>query len=300
MEKLSKVLIFAEKESQFGLLCSAAKSIAEHTAAFAVASAPACPVDKAFVVADQGIVFDDYFETFAAVTAEYAPDAIIVSSEKRMCSIAARIAAVCKTAVIADVNAMEVAEGKLYCSHLVYGGAAVRCESSAADTTVVVLAPGSFEDLKGEAAEKESVDFAAPAHPAKFVERREKQGETVNLSAAKRAVGIGRGLAKQEDLEMVYAFAAKLGAEVGCSRPIAQGENWMAISRYIGVSGVMLKPDIYVALGISGQVQHTVGVRDAKIIIAVNKDKNAPIFKQCDYGIVVDMYKVVPALTGLL
>ena len=109
MEKLSKVLIFAEKESQFGLLCSAAKSIAEHTAAFAVASAPACPVDKAFVVADQGIVFDDYFETFAAVTAEYAPDAIIVSSEKRMRSIAARIAAVCKTAVIADVNAMEVA-----------------------------------------------------------------------------------------------------------------------------------------------------------------------------------------------
>ena len=280
MEKLSKVLIFAEKESQFGLLCSAAKSIAEHTAAFAVASAPACPVDKAFVVADQGIVFDDYFETFAAVTAEYAPDAIIVSSEKRMRSIAARIAAVCKTAVIADVNAMDVAEGKLYCSHLVYGGAAVRCESSAADTTVVVLAPGSFEDLKGEAAEKESVDFAAPAHPAKFVERREKQGETVNLSAAKRAVGIGRGLAKQEDLEMVYAFAAKLGAEVGCSRPIAQGENWMAISRYI--------------------VQHTVGVRDAKIIIAVNKDKNAPIFKQCDYGIVGDIYKVVPALTELL
>ena len=126
MEKLSKVLIFAEKESQFGLLCSAAKSIAEHTAAFAVASAPACPVDKAFVVADQGIVFDNYFETFAAVTAEYAPDAIIVSSEKRMRSIAARIAAVCKTAVIADVNAMEVAEGKLYCSHLVYGGGGCR------------------------------------------------------------------------------------------------------------------------------------------------------------------------------
>lgn len=300
MEKLSKVLIFAEKENQFGLLCAAAKSIAGQTASFSVASAPDCPVDMAFVVADQGIVFDDYFETFASVAAEYAPDAIIVSSEKRMRSIAARIAAVCKTAVIADVNAMEIAEGKLRCSHLVYGGAAVRCESSAANTTVVVLAPGSFEELHGEAAEKVSVDFAAPVHPAKFVERREKQGETVNLSAAKRAVGIGRGLAKQEDLEMVYALAAKLGAEVGCSRPIAQGENWMAISRYIGVSGVMLKPDIYVALGISGQVQHTVGVRDAKIIIAVNKDKNAPIFKQCDYGIVGDIYKVVPALTELL
>ena len=92
MEKLSKVLIFAEKENQFGLLCAAAKSIAGQTASFSVASAPDCPVDKAFVVADQGIVFDDYFETFASVAAEYAPDAIIVSSEKRMRSIAARFA----------------------------------------------------------------------------------------------------------------------------------------------------------------------------------------------------------------
>ena len=300
MEKLGKVLIFAEKDKQFGLLCSAAKSIAEETASFSVGAAPECPADKTFVVADQGIVFDDYFETFAAVAAEYAPDAILVSSEKRMRSIAGRIAAVCKTAVIPDVNSMTIEDGKLYCSHLVYGGAAVRCEGSRSDTTVAVLAPGSYEEISGAAAEKIDVGFVSPAHPAKFVERREKQGETVNLSAAKRAVGIGRGLARKEDLEMVYALAAKLGAEVGCSRPIAQGENWMEISRYIGVSGVMLKPDIYVALGISGQVQHTVGVRDAKIIIAVNKDKNAPIFKQCDYGIVGDIYKVVPALTELL
>lgn len=300
MEKLSKILIFAEKEDQFGLLCSAAKSVGAECASFSVGTAPACPVDKAFVTAPQDIVFDDYFDTFAAVAAEYRPEAIFVSSEKRMRSLAARIAAVCAAAVISDVNAMELDGGRLICSHLVYGGAAVRRESSTGGTTVAVIAAGSFEPVSGEAAQTVEVRFTAPAHPAKFIERREKQGETVNLSAAKRAVGIGRGLAKKEDLEMVYALAEKLGAEVGCSRPIAQGENWMAISRYIGVSGVILKPDIYLALGISGQVQHTVGVRDAKVIIAVNKDKNAPIFKQCDYGIVGDIYKVIPALTELL
>lgn len=300
MEKFKKVLIFAEKMNQFGSLCSAAKSIAEETASFSVAEAPNCPVDKAYVVdAQESTVFDDYFDTFAAVVAEYAPQAILFSSEKRMRALAARTAAVCKVPVVSDVSAMGVAGGRLVCDHLVYGGAAVRREYSF-NAAVVVMAPGAFDSAEGEAVSIVKVPFSAPAHPARFLEKREKQGETVNLSAVKRAVGIGRGLAKKEDLAMVYALAEKLGAEVGCSRPIAQGENWMDISRYIGVSGVILKPDIYLALGISGQVQHTVGVRDAKLIIAVNKDKNAPIFKQCDYGIVGDIYKVVPALTELL
>lgn len=151
MEKLSKVLIFAEKESQFGLLCSAAKSIAEHTAAFAVASAPACPVDKAFVVADQGIVFDDYFETFAAVTAEYAPDAIIVSSEKRMRSIAARIAAVCKTAVIADNGDIKTAVNKVIgAEHFdkEYVDYVNALKYSWGGTTVKLAVDGHLTDLK--------------------------------------------------------------------------------------------------------------------------------------------------------
>lgn len=91
-----------------------------------------------------------------------------------------------------------------------------------------------------------------------------------------------------------------MGAELACSRPIAEGEHWMERERYIGVSGVMVKADVYLAAGISGQIQHMVGARDSRVIIAVNKDKNAPIFRFADYGIVGDLYKVLPALTKAL
>lgn len=104
-------------------------------------------------------------------------------------------------------------------------------------------------------------------------ERRAKSLSSVDLSKAKRVVGVGRGTVAESDLQMVRNLAAVLGAEVGCSRPIAEGENWMERERYIGVSGVLLKSDLYLTLGISGQIQHMVGGNGAKIIVAINKDK---------------------------
>lgn len=93
---------------------------------------------------------------------------------------------------------------------------------------------------------------------------------------------------------------AVLGAEVGCSRPIAEGENWMERERYIGVSGVLLKSDLYLTLGISGQIQHMVGGNGAKIIVAINKDKKRAHFQLCRLWLVGDIYKVVPALIDQL
>ena len=122
----------------------------------------------------------------------------------------------------------------------------------------------------------------------------------MDLSKAKRVVGVGRGLAAQDDLKMVHELAAVLNAEVGCSRPIAEGENWMERERYIGVSGVLLKSDLYLTLGISGQIQHMVGANASQTIFAINKDKNAPIFQYADYGIVGDAVKILPALTAAL
>ena len=95
------------------------------------------------------------------------------------------------------------------------------------------------------------------------------------------------------------ALGAKLGAEIGCTRPIAEEEHWLARNRYIGVSGISVRPNLYMALGISGQVQHMVGVSDARLIVAVNKDAKAPIFQNCDIGLVADMNKVLPQLTEL-
>ena len=124
--------------------------------------------------------------------------------------------------------------------------------------------------------------------------------EEVDLGAAARVVGIGRGLKAQGDLAMIEALAVASKAEVGCSRPVAEGLNWLGKDRYIGVSGQHIAPELYFAIGISGQLQHMVGVRGAKTIVAINSDPNALVFKDADYGLVGDLYRLVPALTEAL
>ena len=98
----------------------------------------------------------------------------------------------------------------------------------------------------------------------------------------------------------VEAFAEKIGAEIGCTRPVAEEEKLLPRERYIGVSGVSVRPRLYIAAGISGQIQHMVGVSDSETIIAINKDKQAPIFKNCDFGVVGDAVEVIAALTARL
>ncbi|EMQ3450968.1 FAD-binding protein, partial [Escherichia coli H23] len=91
-----------------------------------------------------------------------------------------------------------------------------------------------------------------------------------------------------------------IGAELACSRPVAENEKWMEHERYVGISNLMLKPELYLAVGISGQIQHMVGANASQTIFAINKDKNAPIFQYADYGIVGDAVKILPALTAAL
>ncbi len=99
---------------------------------------------------------------------------------------------------------------------------------------------------------------------------------------------------------MAENLAVKLKGELSCTRGIAEDEHWLPIERYIGISGQMVKPDLYLAVGLSGQVQHMVGARESKIIVAVNSDERAPIFEAADYGIVGDLYAVLPLLTAAI
>ena len=133
-----------------------------------------------------------------------------------------------------------------------------------------------------------------------FVERRPKEGTTVNLAAAKNVVGVGRGLGSRENMKLAYGLADAIGGEVGCSRPVAEEEHWLPEDQYIGVSGVKIKPNVYITCGISGQVQHLSGCADAKILVAINKDESAPIFENCDYGMIGDAPTIMAALTERL
>ena len=95
---------------------------------------------------------------------------------------------------------------------------------------------------------------------------------------------------------MINELAQALNAEVACTRPLAEGLDWLPRERYIGISGANIRPDLYLGVGVSGQVQHMIGMRDSRVVVAINKDKEAPIFAQADYGIVGDLYEIVPAL----
>jgi len=134
----------------------------------------------------------------------------------------------------------------------------------------------------------------------KVVETRMSSFDEVDLSAAQRVIGVGRGLKAREDLAMIEELAHALRAEIACSRPVAEGLNWMGKDRYIGSSGARIAPQLYVAIGISGQLQHMVGVTGADTIVAINSDPNSAVFNQTDYGLVGDLYQLVPAITAAL
>ncbi len=124
----------------------------------------------------------------------------------------------------------------------------------------------------------------------------EKAREAVNIEEAEIVVGVGRGFKKKEDLKLAEELAELLGGVVGCTRPIAADYGWLSEDRWIGISGKKIKPKLYLAIGISGAPQHMSAVMDSKVIVAINKDKAAPIFQYADYGVVADLYKFVPIL----
>ena len=134
----------------------------------------------------------------------------------------------------------------------------------------------------------------------KVIETRTSGFDEVDLNEAHRVIGVGRGLKAKEDLALIEALATAISAEVACSRPVAEGLNWMGKDRYIGSSGAHIAPQLYLAIGVSGQLQHMVGVQGAEIIVAINSDPNAAVFSQTDYGLVGDLYQLVPAITAAL
>lgn len=204
-------------------------------------------------------------------------------------------------ALIADVTA--IGPGPVFARQLLGGRLNGTYRSSGAGPCFLSVQAGAFPASTPSAA-RAPVDLFTPTLDANCI--RVRAGEpfpgvlqTVDLSSATRIVSVGRGIQNAEHIALAQQLATALGAELGASRPICDN-GWLPLDRQIGSSGQTVRPRLYFALGISGAIQHLVGMKGSECIVAINKDPGAPIFEVADYGIVGDLFEVIPALISAL
>ncbi len=196
-----------------------------------------------------------------------------------------------------DVTAARVEDGEVVVRREFYGGkVTVELDFPGKPGVLVMMRPGAHHPAAaGGAATVTEVSLAADTPRTEHVGFREVERGDVDITTAEFLLSIGRGVEKQEDVAQFEELADKLGATISSSRPLVDS-GWMPSSRQVGQSGRTVKPKVYLALGISGAVQHLAGIRDAGTIIAVNTDPDAPIFGVAQYGAVADMFEVAEAL----
>jgi len=256
-------------------------------------------------VADDPQLASFALEPYRAVVLEAvekaSPEVILMGATKRGKELAPRVAATLDTGCITECIELDVdEERRLMAERLTYGGSSIATEVSRRRPHVATIPPRAFKKpqpakRRGEVVKLE-VDLPQPR--VAVVERREKARGDLGLEEAPIIVSAGRGFRQKEDLRLLEELADVLGAKVGCTRPIAADNGWL--DEWIGISGRKVSPRLYLACGISGTVQHAAGIRDAQIIVAINKDEAANIFELCDYGVVGDLYKILPALIKAL
>ncbi len=297
------IFVIADQTEALAELCMGAKTLAGHVEAIAfgdadaVNAAAACGADKLLYCAiDDATMPEDYAKAIADYIRTQDSAFVLVANTVRGRCLAGKLGALLDTAVLTSVTEF-VPGDTIECKRMVYGGTAQSTVVFTAAYGIVTVGSGVFGELTGTPATAEVVALPGAAQTSVKRISRDKKRETVtNLAVAKRIVDVGRGLAAEEDLALIRQLAAALEAEVGCSRPVAENNKWMPKACYMGITGVQVKPDLCMSIGVSGQVQHIAGINKSKVIVAINKDKEAPIFKNADFGIVADLYKVVPAL----
>ncbi|MFA5942990.1 MAG: electron transfer flavoprotein subunit alpha/FixB family protein [Candidatus Thermoplasmatota archaeon] len=155
--------------------------------------------------------------------------------------------------------------------------------------------------FEGSAQPAGKVSGSAAASKVNVVGKKEEKHSDFDLGSALVVVGVGRGFKQKADIKLAEDLAKAFpGGAVGCSRPVAADLKWLGEEHWIGLSGHAIKPKAYIACGVSGQIQHIAGIRGSKLIVAINTNKDAPIFGVADYGIIGDLYQVLPKMTQLL
>ncbi len=204
--------------------------------------------------------------------------------------------------LISDV--IGIGEGPTFTRQFMQGRLNATYRQTASGPCFVSVQAGAFRAESAEAQAGVTPETFSPTIEAAQIRTRpgepfRESAQTVDLGSAQRIVAVGRGIKEASNIPLVEDLASTLGAELAASRPICDS-GWMPIERQVGSSGQTVAPRLYLAVGISGAIQHLVGMKGSQCIVAINKDADAPIFEVADYGIAGDLFEVVPALTEAL
>jgi electron transfer flavoprotein alpha subunit len=269
---------------------SAKASLAEHGAA------------KVYVAEDAdvtGYLVAPAAEVLAQLVGETSPAAVLLPSNAEGKEIAARLAVKTGSGVITDATDVRD-EGGPVAEQQVFGGSTIVSSKVTTGTPIITVRPNSVapEQSSGDATRQDvSVSLSDAAKGAKITDRVvEEKGERPDLSEAAIVVSGGRGVGSAEKFDVIEGLADALGAAVGASRAVTDA-GWYPHQHQVGQTGKTVSPQLYIAAGISGAIQHRAGMQTSKTIVAINKDPEAPIFELVDFGVVGDLHEVVPALT---
>ena len=214
--------------------------------------------------------------------------------------VAPRVAALLGVGQVSDVMSVETAHS--FKRPIYAGNAIITVEADAAHTVVATIRSASWPAAATGAnkapVEALAIDATLPAH-TRFVELKQGSSDRPDLQSASKVVSGGRGVGSKENFDIIYKFADKIGAAVGASRA-AVDAGYCPNEMQVGQTGKIIAPELYMAIGISGAIQHLTGIKDAGTIVAINKDGEAPIFEIADFGLVGDLFKIIPELEAAL
>lgn len=263
--------------------------------AAAEAAAQADGVAKV-LVADNAAYENQLAENVAALVADLGKDYthVLASSTSNGKNIMPRAAALLDVQAISDIISVESSDTF---KRPIYAGNVIATVQSSDAIKVITVRGTAFDAVaaEGGSAAVESIDNAQDAGVSSFVGEELAKSDRPELTAASIVISGGRGMQNGENFEMLYKVADKLGAAVGASRA-AVDAGFVPNDMQVGQTGKIVAPDLYIAVGISGAIQHLAGMKDSKVIVAINKDEEAPIFQVADYGLVADLFEAVPEL----
>jgi len=257
------------------------------------------------VYANEDKAFDDYLaepatDALAELHKQDAPDLVLFGFTPDSREVAGRLAARLDVGLISNAADVSAKDGGFVAKVPYFGGAKFASMLANKKPAIILIRPKSFEaSEKGGTAEVKDLQLsiADGSKRAKISERVVEASEKVKLEDAKVIVSGGRGMGGPDNFPLLEALAGALGGAVGASRAVVDA-GWVPYSMQVGQTGKSVRPGVYIAVGISGAMQHTVGMKSSKVIIAINKDAEAPIMKMADLGVVGDALKIVPALTA--